>query len=173
MNERTKSILVVGIIFPIIIYSVIFCGLFFGNSKFDSEYYIRAEIYNTMIYQQSELIKNTQLIESISLNLPKFQGYIKTDDLVKFNSFINTLTGDPEGLLFVGSDNATPRPFHAKESSANLLRYEGRSGAFISAIGQAQKHFPSLIIDRYSIAIKPNTDRLIFEVVVVKSGLKE
>ena len=158
MTHHPKSVIIVGLIIPVIITVVILISSVIGFSYFQRTLKKKITIYNGINSCQQQLRSAHEESQFLDTEMTSLK------EIRQFNKFISNLqnaTKTEKGVKLTRAD--TPA------SDQRALVLEGLSGPTVSSIGEAFRKCPTVLIDSWNIQKKKNGKALVFNIKVTLS----
>src|SRR5262245_30948265 len=155
MNERSKVILLFGLILPLFALFIFGGASYWAYSDVSSKWEYRKGVYDKMLSQKKVLEEAREEIEVFNKWLPTFRSWYRNDMLGHMARILTNRCVEENGLTLI-STSERPSPQSFPGSKAQNFIFLGRTGSMIQFIGDSQVQFPSIYPESWEMTKDPS-----------------
>ncbi len=161
MDPFKKSLLIYGLMIPLLMTTIICVGMNTVQGDIQRQYLQKKIIFDEMMKQEAILKKTTQQQQVIKQELPLIRSYFLPTHITQATATIASQCSEEKGLKLgdlkqIGSSDST-------KSASHQLKLLGRSAPLLEILGEAQGIHPALHFDQWSIGLQMDQKVLLFQ----------
>lgn len=160
MTSSIRSILICGILWPLLATGIILglCGA--GFWKFYTQSNSRMQTYAQYSAEAQRLSKTSEENRLVISELERLRSTLGTDSVDGFLARLRATAVVEPGFRFISSTPVAPSPIYGEKARAEQIELEGLSDYLVTGLGEAFRDSPGIFADSWHLGLNRDGTRL-------------